>query len=171
MYQGPMSHARRIFVGRECDPHQAFSKVHDVLEFNAGIVAGIICTAISLVLLALVMLICRRHKPRYEFLALTPKYMAAGRGGPGCAQVNGGGQGWISDHESDIPINLFPKHVSGLHACDDMAFHKDFESIHSARLLRHANENASLIANGHAASTYPDILNGRSGKRECDLSK
>ncbi|TRY71536.1 hypothetical protein TCAL_12498, partial [Tigriopus californicus] len=161
LYQGPTSHARRIFVGRECDPHQAFSKVHDVLEFNAGIVAGIICTATSLVLLALVMLICRRHKPRYEFLALTPKYMAAGRGGPGSPPINGGPQGWISDHESDIPISLLPKHVSGLHACDNMAFHKDFESIHSARLLRHANDAGSLIGNVHAANTYPDILNGR----------
>lgn len=118
----------------------------------------------------------RRHKPRYEFLALTPKYMAAGRGGPGSPAINGGHQGWISDHESDIPISLLPKHVSGLHACENMAFHKDFESIHAARLLRHSNDGGSLIGNVHAANTYPDILNGRPGNDiiiliYCTLSK
>ena len=58
-YEGPPSIARRVLIGRQCDPHQAFSKVPYSLEYNAGIIAGIICTATSLILLALLMLICR----------------------------------------------------------------------------------------------------------------
>jgi hypothetical protein len=61
-YEGPSSIARRILVGRECDPHQAFSKVPYMFEYNAGIVAGVVCTATSLVLIALLLLICRRVK-------------------------------------------------------------------------------------------------------------
>ena len=37
--------------------------------------------------------------------------------------VVGGGDydGWFGDPESDIPLSLLPKHVTGLHAADDMA--------------------------------------------------
>ncbi len=59
-YEGPSSIARRVLVGRECDPMlQAFSKVPYIFEYNAGIVAGVVSTATSLVLIALLLLICR----------------------------------------------------------------------------------------------------------------
>ena len=50
-YRGPASLPRRVFVGEKCDPAQAFSKVHEVLEINAGIVAGLVVTVTTLVLL------------------------------------------------------------------------------------------------------------------------
>jgi hypothetical protein len=34
------------------------------------------------------------------------------------------GRGWAGDPETDIPALSFPKHVSGLHSCDDLAFNK-----------------------------------------------
>ena len=34
------------------------------------------------------------------------------------------GRGWSGDPETDIPALSFPKHVSGLHSCDDLAFNK-----------------------------------------------
>ena len=58
-YEGPSSVTRRVLVGRQCDPHQAFSKVPHVLEYNAGIIAGVICTAATLVLIVFALLICR----------------------------------------------------------------------------------------------------------------
>ena len=64
----------------------------------------------------------RRHKPRprYEFMALTHV-----RASP---LIAGGsrrkGRGWAGDPETDIPVLSFPKHVSGLHSGDDLAFNK-----------------------------------------------
>ena len=69
------------------------------------------------------------------------------------------GTGWQGNAETDIPAVSFPKHVLGLHSGDDLAFHKDFEVIHSVRSrMRNGNSGS-----GGAASTYPDILNGGNG--------
>ena len=46
-----------------------------IFEYNAGIVAGIVCTVVVMILVLLVTLVCRKTKPRYEFLALTPKVL------------------------------------------------------------------------------------------------
>ena len=64
-YDGPPSQPRRVFVGKRCDPLQAFSKVpggapgYKVLEYNAGILAGVIGTASILVFIMLMLLVCR----------------------------------------------------------------------------------------------------------------
>ena len=91
----------------------------------------------------LVLYICRKHRPSYESIALTPrKYWSGASGGPG----------WCGDAETNIPALLFPKHVLGLHASDDLAFHRDFEAVHSS--------SRRLANNGsNAAAAYPDILN------------
>ncbi len=91
--------------------------------------------------------------------------------------------GWCGDPESDIPLSVFAKHVLGLHAAGDMAFHKDFEAIHQVRGhmsnghlsnghdSAHNNGNASSTSNGvkgpsgKAATTFPDILGGGRGER------
>ena len=68
--------------------------------------------------------------------------------------------GWFGDHESDIPISLFPKHVAGLHVNGDMAFHKDFESIeHLCQMAAKSNLPIG-VPNGNA---YPDVVNGGGG--------
>ena len=46
--------------------------------------AGIVCTVFVMILVLLVTFICRKTKPRYEFLALTPKALQR-------QQQNGGG--------------------------------------------------------------------------------
>lgn len=46
-----------------------------LFEYNAGIVAGIVSTVVVMILVLLVTLVCRKTKPRYEFLALTPKVL------------------------------------------------------------------------------------------------
>jgi hypothetical protein len=92
---------------------------------------------------------CRKHRPSYETIALTPRKYWSG---------SGSGTGWLGDPETNIPALLFPKHVLGLHATDDHAFHRDFEIVHSVS-HRMRNLPASLN-NGSAASAYPDILNG-----------
>lgn len=65
------------------------------------------------------------------------------------------GSGWFGDPETNIPALLFPKHVLGLHASDDLAFHRDFEAVHvvSRRLMNNTANNPP----------YPDILNGGNG--------
>ncbi len=91
--------------------------------------------------------------------------------------------GWTGDPESDIPLSVFAKHVVGLHAAGDMAFHKDFEAVHQARAASAAatSTDASSVLNGQidakraecakngaasgrAASTFPDILGGGRGE-------
>ena len=57
-----------------------------IFEYNAGIVAGIVCTVFVMILVLLVTFICRKTKPRYEFLALTPKALQRQQ-----QQQNGGG--------------------------------------------------------------------------------
>ncbi len=89
----------------------------------------------------------RRHKPRYEFLALTPKPRAAtGAASAGAAAgassssgFSSSDCGWRGDPESDIPLSLFPKHVLGLHASGDMAIHKVGEGFDPA--CRHELED------------------------------
>lgn len=121
-------------------------------------------------LILIIIIIFSRHKPRYEFLALTPKYRATngnlapnggpavvGMGGPGAPapDLGPGGGGWYGDHESDIPVSLLPKHVLGLHAAGDMAFHKDFEAIHESAV--HFNGSGLSVGNGNV---FPDVVNG-----------
>ena len=109
--------------------------------------AGIVCTVVVMILVLLVTLVCKKTKPRYEFLALTPKVLQRHQNGAanaaiaapqatattqilnGSAGVGGGhydfsGNGWFGDPESDIPLSLLPKHVIGLHAAEDMALLK-----------------------------------------------
>ncbi len=118
------------------------------------------------------MYFCRKHRPAYETIALTPrKYWATMASTSGAAS-----RGWYGDPETNIPALLFPKHVLGLHASDDLAFHRDFEAVHSAsRRLTAASTvngaasngcaNGLATANGSAAaaSSFPDILNGGRG--------
>lgn len=96
----------------------------------------------------------RKHRPSYETIALTPrKYWAGGTG-------SGSSSGWFGDPETNIPALLFPKHVLGLHASDDLAFHRDFEAVHMAsrRLMNNGTSNTAAASAGSVA--YPDILNG-----------
>ena len=44
------------------------------------------------------------------------------------------GRGWSGDAETDIPALSFPKHVSGLHSCDDLAFNKVYIVISIVRI-------------------------------------
>ena len=94
----------------------------------------------------------RKHRPSYETIALTPRKYWSGSG-------HSSGSGWLGDPETNIPALLFPKHVLGLHASDDLAFHRDFEVVHSSS-RRLMNNGSATLNNG----TYPDILNGGRGK-------
>ena len=60
-YRGPSSHARKVYVGKRCDPLQAFSKVpgYVLLEYNAGITAGVVGTISLLAFIVLLLLVCR----------------------------------------------------------------------------------------------------------------
>lgn len=152
-YQSRASSSKRVYLGRECDPLQAFSKVpHEIFEYNAGILVGIIATASVLLLILILILVCKKHRPQYETIALTPrKYW------PGC---NSSSEGWYGDPETNIPALLFPKHVLGMHASDDLAFQRDFEAVHSASKRMNNGASAKRNANNGAASAFPDILNG-----------
>ena len=98
---------------------------------------------------------CRKHRPSYETIALTPRKYWSG-GGTGHTS----GSGWLGDPETNIPALLFPKHVLGLHASDDLAFHRDFEVVHSSSRRLTMNNGSTTLNNG----TYPpDILNGGRG--------
>ena len=103
-------------------------------------------------------------------MALTPKAKTASNGHPPVANgANGsvlpvsgltsGDCGWCGDHESDIPVSLLAKHVMGMHAAADMAFHKDFEAIHECGAQYNWRNGAAL--NAENGSAFPDILNGR----------
>jgi len=66
IYRGPASTPRTVYVGKECDPHQAFSKVPSLqplptmpMGYNAGIIAGVICTTTGLVMAVLLLVLCR----------------------------------------------------------------------------------------------------------------
>jgi len=152
-YKSPNSPSRRVYVDLECDPHQAFSKVpYEIFEYNAGIMVGIIATVSILVSIILLLLVCKKHRPSYETIALTPRKYWSG-GGTGHTS----GSGWLGDPETNIPALLFPKHVLGLHASDDLAFHRDFEVVHSSSRRLTMNNGSTTLNNG----TYPpDILNG-----------
>ena len=99
----------------------------------------------------------RKHRPTYETIALTPrKYWSATSGGHHSAT-----SGWFGEPETNIPALLFPKHVLGLHASDDLAFHRDFEAVHTAnrRLMNNGNSNGNANGNnGSNGNAYPDIL-------------
>ena len=100
----------------------------------------------------------RKHHPNYETIALTPRKYWSGSG------HGSSGSGWLGDAETNIPALLFPKHVLGLHASDDLAFNRDFEAVHTAsrRLMNNGNARTN---NGQpnampGSVAYPDILNG-----------
>ena len=91
----------------------------------------------------------RKHRPSYESIALTPrKYWSGASGGPG----------WCGEPETNIPALLFPKHVLGLHASDDLAFHRDFEAVHSCSRRLTLNNAAPDILNSNRGT---DFVNGQ----------
>ena len=110
----------------------------------------------SILISILIFYFChRKHRPSYETIALTPRKYWSG-GGTGHTS----GSGWLGDPETNIPALLFPKHVLGLHASDDLAFHRDFEVVHSSSRRLTMNNGSTTLNNG----TYPpDILNGGRG--------
>ena len=58
-----------------------------IFEYNAGIVAGIVCTVVVMILVLLLTLVCKKTKPRYEFLALTPKVLQRHQNGAANAAI------------------------------------------------------------------------------------
>jgi len=106
------------------------SKVRTALVSLAGegvslVVVAVVLAAVTSVLLLLgAALACRRKgTSRYEVVSvLSPgRYLAQHGLLPA--------RGWTADPASDIPAQLFPKHVQGLHASGNMAFVKDFEAF------------------------------------------
>ncbi|CAH1153716.1 unnamed protein product [Phaedon cochleariae] len=107
-------------ISRNCDKIDYMS--HTTSELGAGIVAGILCAAMALVLAGLGFLIWRKcFRAPYYYLD-NPQCSTAALDWNITPEPD-------ADHIGPIPVALFARHVQELHADGDIGFSKEYEAI------------------------------------------
>ncbi|XP_023344200.1 tyrosine-protein phosphatase 99A [Eurytemora carolleeae] len=138
-FESRLSVNKYVYLNYGCSPVSSSILIYTP-SLNLVLVAAGLGALLVIILLVVSTFICRRRISGYGLVAVPPcTAYASGRGR---------GRGWTGEPESDIPGQLFPKHIQGLHASGDMAICKDYE-------------NLETTARQSSRKLYPDIVGGQ----------
>ncbi|XP_043193040.1 tyrosine-protein phosphatase 99A-like [Amphibalanus amphitrite] len=161
VYVGEPSVPRQVLLQPDCERVQYLRRQQTQAapgagwELSTGMVAGVVCAVLALLLAVLALLVWRKYfQAPYNYLDAPQKAMST----------------ISTDWESDspdgptgpIPVHLFPKHVDRLHADGDIGFSKEYEAIQAQTLLdgytsdlsqqpenKHKNRYLNIVAYDH----------------------
>ncbi|XP_037086663.1 tyrosine-protein phosphatase 99A-like [Pollicipes pollicipes] len=146
LYVGRSSEPRKVLLQPDCERVQYLRRQRErpaAWELGSGMVAGVVCAVLALLLAVLALLVWRKYfQASYNYLDDPHKAMST----------------LSTDWESDspdgpagaTPVHLFPKHVTRLHADGDIGFSKEYEAIQAQTLLDgHTSELSQQPENKH----------------------
>ncbi|XP_056645742.1 tyrosine-protein phosphatase 99A [Diorhabda sublineata] len=139
LVMGKMSVPSHIYISRNCDKVVDYLS-HTTNELGAGILAGVLCASLALLVAGLGFLIWRKcFRAPYYYLD-NPQCSAAALDWNITPEPT-------ADYTGPIPVSLFSRHVQELHADGDIGFSKEYESIQN---------EASNEINSSEHSQHPD---------------
>ncbi|KAK7794416.1 hypothetical protein R5R35_010393 [Gryllus longicercus] len=144
--QGEDSPLRKVQVRPDCDKIQTLNQSSS-RELSAGMIAGVVCAVSSLLLAISVFILWRKcFHAAYYYLDDPPR-------APPPTLLD-----WDGDMKTAIPVHLFPKHVSELHADGDIGFSKEYEAIQAASTQEEYTSEHSQHPDNKTKNRYLNIL-------------
>ncbi|XP_066996985.2 tyrosine-protein phosphatase 99A isoform X2 [Anabrus simplex] len=143
---GEASDPRTIHVHPDCDKIQTLNH-SSARELSAGMIAGVVCASFSLLLAIAAFILWRKcFHAAYYYLDDPPR-------APPPTLLD-----WDGDMKTAIPVHLFPKHVSELHADGDIGFSKEYEAIQTASTQEEYSSEHSQHPDNKQKNRYLNIL-------------
>ncbi|XP_037070696.1 tyrosine-protein phosphatase 99A-like isoform X1 [Pollicipes pollicipes] len=128
-YRGRPSDSRKVYVQENCESLQQQRLFGSLWSLSPGVVAGIACGAGALLLAALALVMWKKYfQAAYNHLDEQNKT-------PSVISTDWENDSPDGSTAGPIPVHLFPKHVSRLHADGDIGFSKEYEAIQTQTLL------------------------------------
>ncbi|KAF5300368.1 hypothetical protein FQR65_LT00989 [Abscondita terminalis] len=121
--EGQPSEPKEVLVHSNCDKIQEFMR-HTTNELSAGMIAGVGCAAFAFLLGIFAFVVWRKcFHSTYYYLDDIPCSV------PTTSLEWNTASDPSSDYKGAIPVDMFAKHVSELHADGDIGFSKEYEAI------------------------------------------
>ncbi|KAF0312846.1 Tyrosine-protein phosphatase 99A [Amphibalanus amphitrite] len=155
LYWGEPSETRSVRLQHDCERIQRMESLkkrrHVGWNLSSGMVAGLACASFALLLAMLALIFWRKYfQAAYNYLdepnktpsTLSTDWETDCPDGPG----------------APIPVHLFPKHVSRLHADGDIGFSKEYEAIQTQTLLDGYTSDFSQQTENKDKNRYLNIV-------------
>ncbi|XP_040566309.2 putative receptor-type tyrosine-protein phosphatase mosPTP-1 isoform X2 [Lepeophtheirus salmonis] len=164
MHFGAFSETRRLLLQPGCEVIRSFSpsRSHNKqdslllinLEEHLGMIAGVVCGSLGLLLAIFAFLLWRRYTQDNDIYYPHDKYFGQG----GSLEAQGWDNGSTVEGEHAIPVHIFAKHVAELHLNQDVGFCKEYEEIRAANCLDEYSAADSQNPENYDKNRYPNIL-------------
>ncbi|KAF0287130.1 Tyrosine-protein phosphatase 99A [Amphibalanus amphitrite] len=155
LYWGEPSETRSVRLQHDCERIQRMESLkkrrHVGWNLSSGMVTGIACASFALLFAMMAFFIWRKYfQAAYNYLdepnktpsTLSTDWETDCPDGPG----------------APIPVHLFPKHVSQLHADGDIGFSKEYEAIQTQTLLDGYTSDFSQQTENKDKNRYLNIV-------------
>ncbi|CAL4083881.1 unnamed protein product [Meganyctiphanes norvegica] len=144
------SHKIRLYEGCHLDPHPQLGGA--IFELKAGIIAGIICTALALSLIVISLAVWHRFcRGAYYYLEEPSKL-------PLPVTFEWQNETGSDDSYGPIDVQQFAKRVGDLHADGDIGFSKEYESIQAASSQEQHTAEHSQLPDNKQKNRYLNIV-------------
>ncbi|KAJ9581538.1 hypothetical protein L9F63_023279 [Diploptera punctata] len=149
--EGQVSESRKVQVRPNCDKIQNF-KQSSAKELSAGMIAGVVCASFALLLAVIAFVLWRKcFHAAYYYLDDPPR-------APPPTLVDWDARAEEGGIKTAIPVHLFPKHVTELHADGDIGFSKEYEAIQAASTQEEYSSEHSQHPDNKQKNRYLNIL-------------
>ncbi|XP_023703350.2 tyrosine-protein phosphatase 99A isoform X4 [Cryptotermes secundus] len=149
--QGELSEPRKVQVQPNCDKIQNFRQ-SSKRELSAGMIAGVVCASFAVLLAAISFILWRKcFHAAYYYLDDPPR-------APPPTLVDWDARSENGGVKTAIPVHLFSKHVTELHADGDIGFSKEYEAIQAASTQEEYPSEHSQHPENKQKNRYLNIL-------------
>lgn len=149
---GNYSQPKSVFMQQNCEKIQEYMR-HTTHELSAGVLAGILCATLAFLLGISAFVMWRKcFHGSYYYLDDPPCSV------PNAALDWNASPDGASDYKGAIPVHMFSKHVSELHADGDIGFSKEYESIQAEAATDDHTSEHSQHPDNRAKNRYLNII-------------
>ncbi|XP_054722094.1 tyrosine-protein phosphatase 99A-like, partial [Uloborus diversus] len=136
LFKGQFSEPRKVLLQNKCP--MFYGVPYSDTSLSAGMVAGVMCASFALLLAIVSFILWRKYFQAAYYYLDDP---LGNRASPQLSET-------FDDSEyAAIPIHLWQKHVSELHADGDIGFSREYEAIQQATDLDLSSEHSQMMEN------------------------
>ncbi|GFU26415.1 tyrosine-protein phosphatase 99A [Nephila pilipes] len=137
LFKGQFSEPRKVLLQNKCPMFNGVP--YSDSSLSAGMIAGVMCASFALLLAIVSFILWRKYFQAAYYYLDDP---LGNRASPQLSET------FADDSEySAIPVNLWSKHVSELHADGDIGFSREYEAIQQATDLDLSSEHSQMTEN------------------------